>query len=50
MTFKATLATAISEVVKEGKFATPDKGMSDELFRFIHLLMEKAGKQKPRIP
>ena len=50
MTFKASLATAISEVVKEGNFAPVDKGMSDELFRFIHLLMAKAGKQKPRIP
>lgn len=50
MTFKASLATAISEVVKEGKFAPIDKGMPDELTRFIHLLMEKAGKQKPRIP
>jgi hypothetical protein len=48
VTFKASLATAISEVVKEGKFSTPEKGMSDELFRFIHLLMEKAGKPKPR--
>ena len=47
MTFKASLATAISEVVKEGKFATVDKGMSDELFRFIHLLMKKAEKPKP---
>lgn len=46
MTFKASLATAISEVVKEGKFAPVDKGMSDELSRFIHLLMEKAGKPK----
>lgn len=44
MTFKASLATAISEVVKEGQFATVDKPMSDELFRFIHLLMAKAGK------
>lgn len=50
MTFKATLATAISEVVKEGNFAPVDKGMSDELFRFIHLLMAKAGKRKPHIP
>lgn len=46
MTFKASLATAISEVVKEGKFAPVDKGMSDELTRFIHLLMKKAGERK----
>ena len=50
MTFKATLATVISEVVKEGKFATVDKGMSDELNRFISALMAKAGKRKPHIP
>jgi len=50
VTFKASLATAISEVVKEGNFAPIDKGMSDELFRFIHLLMAKAGKRKPHIP
>ena len=46
MTFKSSLATAISEVVKEGKFAPIDKGMSDELTRFIHLLMLKAGQRK----
>ena len=46
MSFKASLATAISEVVKEGKFATIDKGMSDELTRFIHMLMIKASKHK----
>lgn len=47
MTFKASLATAISEVVKEGNFAPIDKGgMSDELTRFIHLLMLKASKHK----
>lgn len=50
MTFKASLATTISEVVKEGKFATPDKAMSDELDRFISALMAKAGKRKPHIP
>ena len=50
MTFKASLATAISEVVKEGKFATVDKSMSDELSRFISLLMAKAGQKKPHIP
>lgn len=46
VTFKASLATAISEVVKEGNFAPIDKGMSDELTRFIHLLMLKASKHK----
>lgn len=46
MTFKASLATAISEVVKDGKFSTPDKPLSDELQRFIHLLMLKAGQRK----
>ena len=45
MTFKDSLATAISEVVKEGKFAPIDKGMSDELTRFIHLLLIKAGRK-----
>lgn len=50
MTFKASLATAISEVVKEGKFATVDKAMSDELHHFIEALMKKAGQRKPHIP
>lgn len=50
MTFKATLATVISEVVKEGQYATPAKPMSDELTRFISALMAKAGKRKPHIP
>ncbi len=50
MTFKATLATVVSEVVKEGQFATVDKAMSDELNRFISALMAKAGKRKPHIP
>lgn len=44
MTFKASLATVISEVVKEGQFATVNKPMSDELHRFIAMLMAKANK------
>lgn len=47
MTFKASLATVISEVVKEGKFATPERPLSDELQRFIHQIMDKA-KKPPR--
>lgn len=50
MTFKASLATAISEVVKEGGYSSPDKPMSDELQRFISALMAKADKRKPHIP
>lgn len=50
MTFKASLATVISEVVKEGKFSSPANPMSDELQRFISLLMAKAGQKRPHIP
>lgn len=50
MTFKATLATVITEVVKEGEFASLQKPMSDELHRFISKVMDKAGKRKSKIP
>ena len=40
------IARLASEVVKEQGFASADKSMSTDLFRFLHFLQEKAEKEE----
>jgi hypothetical protein len=50
MNFANRLATIMDAVVREQGLASVDKPMSDELWRFINAVQERAGKVREDKP